>query len=149
MDSTKYFDQTFFGDASVWPLTIINSVHVYHMIGGFGLTAADYFHHLLFVPALGFPGQVYQWGALANFQAFFISGLPGGLDYFMLGLIRVGRLSALFEKRVNAIHLPHLLNKNSRLPPPLLTIQISNIKFRDISFIFQIIILFEFFYHLI
>ena len=39
MDSTKYFDQTFFGDASVWPLTIINSVHVYHMIGGFGLTA--------------------------------------------------------------------------------------------------------------
>lgn len=102
MDSTKYFDQTFFGDASVWPLTIINSVHVYHMVGGFGLTAADYFHHLLFVPALGFPGQVYRWGALANWQAFYISGLPGGIDYFMLGLIRVGRLSALVEKRVNA-----------------------------------------------
>jgi hypothetical protein len=102
MDSTKYTDQTFFGDASVWPLTIINSVHVYHMIGGFGLTAADYFHHLLFVPALGFPGQVYHWGALANWQAFYISGLPGGLDYFMLGLIRVGYLSSMFEKRVNA-----------------------------------------------
>lgn len=31
-------------------------VHVYHMIGGFRLSAADYFHHLLFIPALGFPG---------------------------------------------------------------------------------------------
>ena len=52
-----YSDRSFFGAASLWPLTIINSVHVYHMVGGFGLTSADYFHHLLFVPALGFPGQ--------------------------------------------------------------------------------------------
>ena len=97
-----YTDRTFFGAASLWPLTIINSVHVYHMIGGFGLTSADYFHHLLFVPALGFPGQYYNWAALANWQAFFISGLPGGIDYFMLGLNKVGMLDHLVEKRVNA-----------------------------------------------
>jgi len=97
-----YTDRSFFGDASLWPLTIINSVHVYHMIGSFGLTPADYFHHLLFVPALGFPGQYFNWAALANWQAFFISGLPGGLDYFMLGLQKVGYLDHMMEKRVNA-----------------------------------------------
>ena len=72
------------------------------MLGGFGLTGADYFHHLVFVPALGFPGQYFEWGALANWQAFFISGLPGGVDYFMLGLQKVGLLDHMTEKRVNA-----------------------------------------------
>ena len=102
MDGRLYSNTGFFGDSSVWPLTIINSVHVYHMVGGFGLSAADYFHHLLFVPALGGPGQIYSFGALANWQAFYISGLPGGLDYFMLGLQKCGLLDPMTEKRVNA-----------------------------------------------
>lgn len=48
MDGAKYKDTSLFGSASVWPLTIINSVHVYHMVGGFRLSGADYFHHLLY-----------------------------------------------------------------------------------------------------
>ena len=36
----------------------VNSVHLYHMLGGFVLSSADYFHHLLFVPLLGFPGHI-------------------------------------------------------------------------------------------
>mmetsp|Transcript_28721 Transcript_28721/g.73677 ORF Transcript_28721/g.73677 Transcript_28721/m.73677 type:complete len:294 (+) Transcript_28721:142-1023(+) len=102
LDGSMYKDTTLFGNASVWPLTIINSVHLYHMIGGFRLTGADYFHHMLFIPTLGFPGQVYRWGPLANFQAFFISGLPGGLDYLLLGLVKLGRVDHMLEKRVNA-----------------------------------------------
>jgi len=98
----RHTDRSLFGDASVWPLTIINSVHVYHMVGGFQLSAADYFHHLLFIPTLGFPGQVYLWGSLGNFEAFFISGLPGGIDYAMLGMQKVGLLDHMVEKRVNA-----------------------------------------------
>ena len=58
MDGAKYVDRSLWGAASAWPLTIINSVHLYHMLGGFKLTSADYFHHLLFIPTLGFPGQV-------------------------------------------------------------------------------------------
>lgn len=46
LDAVKYSDHSVFGSASVWPLTIINSVHVYHMVGGFKLSSADYFHHL-------------------------------------------------------------------------------------------------------
>merc|ERR1719174_2877425 len=53
MDSRVYNDTSFFGSASPMALTMINAVHVYHMIGGFQLTAADYFHHLLFIPFLG------------------------------------------------------------------------------------------------
>ena len=52
-NTDKYPDDGLFGSASAWPLTIINGVHVYHMVGGFSLSSADYFHHLLFVPLLG------------------------------------------------------------------------------------------------
>jgi len=102
MDGRAYVDTSAFGNASVWPLTIINSVHVYHMVGGFKLSGADYFHHLVFIPTLGFPGQVYRWGPLANWQAFFISGLPGGIDYLLLGLVKLGILDHMVEKRMNA-----------------------------------------------
>jgi hypothetical protein len=102
LDAEKYSDTSFFGCASSWPLTIINSVHVYHMIGGFALSGGDYFHHLLFIPALGFPGQVFRWGPVEPAGAFFISGLPGGIDYFLLGLQKIGALEPMTEKRVNA-----------------------------------------------
>ena len=58
MDACAHPDTSFFGSGSQWPLTLINSVHIYHMVGGFTLSSADYFHHLLFIPTLGFPGQV-------------------------------------------------------------------------------------------
>lgn len=95
-------DSSIFGNGSVWPLTIVNSVHVYHMIAFRDLSAADYFHHLLFIPTIGLSGQVFQWGALGNWQAFFISGLPGGVDYFLLYLKREGTVSNMQEKRYNA-----------------------------------------------
>jgi len=102
LDGRVYTDASLFGSASAWPLTIINSVHLYHMVGGFALTGADYFHHGLFIPTLGLPGQLLQWGPLANWQAFFISGLPGGVDYLLLALVKLGRLPPMTEKRVNA-----------------------------------------------
>jgi hypothetical protein len=102
LDASHHPNTSAFSAGTQWPLTIINSVHVYHMIGGFRLGPADYFHHCLFIPTISFPGQYYRWGPLANFQAFFISGLPGGIDYFLLGLVKLGLISPLFEKRVNA-----------------------------------------------
>ena len=102
VDSQKYNDTSLFGNASAWPLTFVNAVHVYHMTGGFHLTAADYFHHLLFVPVLGFPGQVLLWGAVEPAGACFISGLPGGISYLLLGLNKLGTIEPIFEKRVTA-----------------------------------------------
>lgn len=105
----------FFSPGSRWPLTIINSAHVYHMLGGFSLSPGDYFHHLLFIPTLGFAGQAYSWGALGNWLAFFISGLPGGIDYLALGLNKLGIVSGMTEKRLNAN-----LNTWCRMPGILL-----------------------------
>jgi len=102
VDSRVYSDTSMFGAASSWPLTVINAVHCYHMIGGFQLSGADYFHHLLFIPFLGFPGMVLLWGAVEPCGAFFISGLPGGISYFLLGLIKLGRLTPMAEKRITA-----------------------------------------------
>ena len=39
LDVRVFYDRSFWGDASSWPLTIINSVHIYHMIGGFKCVA--------------------------------------------------------------------------------------------------------------
>jgi len=33
--------------------------------------------------------------------AFFISGLPGGISYFLLAAVKAGRLSSYTEKRIN------------------------------------------------
>lgn len=102
VSSAKYTNKSFFGASSSWPLTVVNAAHVYHMLGGFSLGGADYFHHLLFVPLLGFPGQVLPWGPVQPAGAFFISGLPGGLTYLMLGLVKLGLMNAVKEKRVTA-----------------------------------------------
>lgn len=102
MNWEKYHDISMFGNASVWPLTMVCAVHVYHMIGGFGLTDADYFHHLMFIPALGFPGMVLPWGPVHPAGAFFISGFPGGVCYAMLALLKLGYFTPMIEKRWTA-----------------------------------------------
>ena len=102
LDVNVHSDRSVFGDATRWPLTVINSVHIYHMIGGFRLNGGDYFHHLMFIPTLGFPGQYFNCGSLGPWLGFFISGLPGGIDYALLGLVKLGLLSRLREKRYSA-----------------------------------------------
>merc|ERR1719197_279148 len=72
VDSRVYSDTSLFGAASSWPLTIVN-------------------------PAHGFPGQLLLWGSVEPSAATFISGLPGGISYFMLG-----HLEAMVEKRITA-----------------------------------------------
>ena len=113
-DSRVYSDTTLFGNASQWPLTICNAVHLYHMIGGFHLSSGDYFHHCLFLPWLGIPGQVLLWGAVEPAGVCFISGMPGGTTYFLLGLCKLGILHPITEKRITAnlnawIRIPGIL----------------------------------------
>ena len=102
MDSRVYNDRSMFGNASPWPILVVNAVHVYHMLAFDNLTSSDYFHHLMFIPTVGFFGQYYQWGAIRNFLCLFISGLPGGVDYFMLVLVKMGKVDVMIQKRVCA-----------------------------------------------
>jgi len=143
MDPATHPDRSIWGSASRWPLTLINSVHVYHMLGGFRLTSADYFHHAMFIPTLGFPGQVFNWGALGPWLGFFISGFPGGTDYFMLGLVKVGKLEKLKEKHINAN-----LNTWCRSPgiviASVLFCQATRYGFYDTNIPFPIVLLYVF-----
>lgn len=101
MNTEHNYDRSLFGNASIWPLTIINVLHIYHMTFP-NLSDAEKFHHLLFIPTLGLTGQVCEYGALSNWQAFFISGLPGGIDYLILSFVKQGKFSKVTQKRICA-----------------------------------------------
>lgn len=42
-----------------------------------------------------------KYGPIANLYFFFICGLPGAIDYFLLGLVKIERINRLTEKRIN------------------------------------------------
>jgi hypothetical protein len=64
-----------------WAIMVVIAVHTYHCMA-FPLSKQDIFHHLMFVPTIGvYGGFGVEWGPVRNCVAFFISGLPGGIDY--------------------------------------------------------------------
>lgn len=71
------------GPTSKIPMSMITALHVYHIVG-FSVSPSDQFHHCVFVPIIALFGHVMQWGALRQFLAFFICGLPGCIDYAQL-----------------------------------------------------------------
>lgn len=101
LDSRVYTDRSLLGNASPWPAYVINSLHVYHILF-FDLNKQELFHHLVFVPIIGFMGQYYEWGCSLGFMAFFICGLPGAVDYLLLVLVKYGKIEPIHQKRVCA-----------------------------------------------
>lgn len=84
-----------------WPTAIVFSVHIYHVLFFKNLQWIDWLHHILMV-AVGAPllitGEV---GPLMNFNNFWMCGVPGGIDYFMLLCVKQGWMSPLTEKKHN------------------------------------------------
>jgi hypothetical protein len=84
---------------------LLGCIHLYHMVF-FKCNAADWFHHLVFVPfnqlAFFWPhlywGTYGRWGSAINMQQFFVCGLPGGLDYLMLALVKEGKMDRFRHK---------------------------------------------------
>ena len=68
----------------------IAAVHLYHVFF-FSLNSQDVFHHLTFVVFLCGIAIPYKQvgGALNNVGCFILSGLPGGLDYYLLVGVKV------------------------------------------------------------
>ena len=81
--------------------SIVAGLHLYHCLA-FSLSADDIFHHLTFCASLCLMAvPVKQWtGASVPFGAFFLSGLPGGIDYLMLTLSAHGIVSKDFQKNL-------------------------------------------------
>ena len=101
---------------SDWVSINVICVHVYHCLPGlFVLTSADIFHHITFVFPLLLSSMFVRCGPLRNCVSFFISGLPGAMDYALLacykhsgqrllgGALPTPLITKLTEKRVNRV----------------------------------------------
>jgi len=80
---------------------MLGMIHLFHVIFYYkDLKGMDWFHHLVFVPfnqiAFFMPylagWEHVKWGPLIPAVNFFACGLPGGIDYLFLGLIKEGWL---------------------------------------------------------
>jgi|TARA_B110000208_G_C11656639_1_gene390042 hypothetical protein len=84
------------------PLAITVALHLFHCMSQIQtLTALDWAHHLagnMLVCALAFP---YHYGPLLSWGCLYVCGLPGGIDYLMLYLVKTNRMDKLTEKRWN------------------------------------------------
>eukprot|EP01059_Diplonema_ambulator_P032369 TRINITY_DN6317_c0_g1_i2.p1 TRINITY_DN6317_c0_g1~~TRINITY_DN6317_c0_g1_i2.p1 ORF type:complete len:250 (+),score=65.30 TRINITY_DN6317_c0_g1_i2:37-786(+) len=80
----------------------IAAIHIYHCLA-FKLTKSDIVHHAAFVSILCSLGILFkqQGGTANNFGCFFLSGLPGGLDYVLLILKNAEKISKMDEKYWN------------------------------------------------
>lgn len=94
--------QALSGEYSWIPAYVIPAIHIYHLVA-FPCTPADWVHHVLFAGVICPLGLfISQTGPVQNAVSFFICGLPGGLDYFMLAFVKCGWMSRMNEKFMNA-----------------------------------------------
>ena len=69
-----------------------------HLAPGFKLYYVDWLHHIVMV-IFGCPLLLFaKIGPMMNFCFFFICGVPGGYDYFMLVLVKNKIMKPLTEK---------------------------------------------------
>lgn len=84
-------------------LDITVALHFYHMLFFKGLTRIDWIHHILMmgiaIASYNCPNSVI---VTTNGLLFFLNGLPGGLDYFLLILVKYNLIHPIKEKELNS-----------------------------------------------
>ena len=90
------------------------SLHIYHYIF-FKMSKIDYLHHFISVFGAMPLCFVYQTRGLSTMY-FFGTGLPGGIDYFCLYLMKNNYMNKLTEKNINSY-----LNNYIRAPGLIIT----------------------------
>ena len=95
-----------------YPVILMSSMHLYHIIMYFRqMQPIDWIHHLVSGGVVGSLCIFYITGSVVNHGLFFMCGLPGGIDYFLLVLSDLGLIDRITEKRIN-----RYLNMYIRLP---------------------------------
>lgn len=84
-------------------LELVFALHFYHVIRYWQkLRYDDWLHHILMI-GIGLPiGWATDSNSLLGYSLFFMTGLPGGIDYVLLFLVRNGWLQKETEKNINA-----------------------------------------------
>ena len=103
------------GDHISLPMMLVISLHLFHIVISYKtLTLIDWMHHIVSVLIVGSIGEFYVKGPLTNYYLFFLCGLPGGLDYYLLTLNKYNLIDRMVEKKINVklnmwIRLPGIL----------------------------------------
>ncbi len=103
-----YQTLTDFGSVATAPTNyfaaeLVFALHLYHCLYYWRkFRFDDWLHHILMIGVALPIGIAVPSGTLLGFSLFFTTGLPGGIDYFLLFLTRNLWINRLTEKRVNA-----------------------------------------------
>lgn len=100
------------GEYTDGPLAATVGLHMFHCVSqAKKLTAVDWAHHLVSNMLVSFLCFPFRYGPLMNWACFYVCGLPGGIDYALLFLVKQGVMTKAKEKSINRI-----LNMWIRLP---------------------------------
>jgi hypothetical protein len=96
------------------PSYLAYSLHLYHFLAYAVKRFEDIVHHLVFVGTFGVVNFLMSWGPIVNLLLFFMTGIPGAIDYALLSLVKINKFKRLDEKRINAhiniwLRMPGLL----------------------------------------
>lgn len=84
-------------DNSYNTFNLAMGIHFYHLIF-MSLNYNDVFHHIIMCFIAG-SFCYYQNSILTSSSLFFLNGLPGAIDYFLLWLTKLNIINKLFEKK--------------------------------------------------
>lgn len=87
--------------SSLVPPNMTLALHLYHMVMFSNLTVVDWVHHIVMMTILSLT-FICPNPAMTNYAIFIVNGLPGGIDYFLLILVKEGIIDRLLEKRINS-----------------------------------------------
>lgn len=87
---------------SIYTSSLTYSLHLYHIIWYFNkLRFDDYLHHGLMIFVCLPIANYFGPNKLLNHSMFYLTGLPGGVDYLLLSLVRNNYIDRLTEKKIN------------------------------------------------
>lgn len=83
-------------------LELVFALHIYHiLVYWYKFRFDDWLHHILMI-GIALPiGMIVKAGPLLGYSLFFTTGLPGGIDYTLLFLVRNGLMARETEKYIN------------------------------------------------
>ena len=100
---------------SLVPTYLQMAFHLLHCIVDYNhMDIIDWLHHLLSSLTVGALNIIWTYGPLLNYGLFFATGFPGGIDYALLALVKLGYCDRMTEKKINRylnmwIRMPGLL----------------------------------------
>jgi hypothetical protein len=97
------FESIFTSTKNVESLQFVFALHFYHIaLYWRKFRLDDWLHHILMI-GIALPiGSFVESRSLMGYNLFFTTGLPGGIDYFLLFLTRNNWLDKQYEKEINA-----------------------------------------------